>query len=477
MPDAIEHVVVLMMENHSFDQMLGSLAAELGLNGIDPQKPRSNPDYPDTSRSITQASTPLTSIDLDPAHEFDDVQRQLTDNNTGFIKDFVMAHPNCGDTEKQQIMAYYEPGKLTVLHKLARNFAVCDAWFSSMPGPTWQNRFFVHSGTCKGHLKMPSGIFDPNFHLYDQDTIYDRLNENNISWKIYHQGEAQTMVLAHQLRPNNLAHYHEMVNFFDDADGDEADFPQYSFIEPCYSGSGQNDQHPPSDIMKGELLIAQVYNALRNNEALWQKTLLVILYDEHGGFYDHVVPPTKADNPIVVAPDEYTTDFNFEQLGLRVPAILVSPWIKQQVVHTVFDHTSLLKYLIDKWGLGPLGNRIAKANTFASALTQLAAPRTDCPTEITDRLVSPVETQNKVVNENQKSLISFSQRLETDLAQFDDMGAIGSRTVKMMEGTRAQFAVAKDRFERFIHQSKLQNIAAKGPGIKPLTGNGSEPSA
>lgn len=465
MPDHIEHVVVLMMENHSFDQMLGSLAAELGLDGINPAKPRSNPDYPDTTKSIAQAPTSLTSIDLDPAHEFDDVQRQLTDNNSGFIKDFVMAHPNCGDTEKQQIMAYYDPGKLTVLHKLARNFAVCDRWFSSMPGPTWQNRFFVHSGTTKGHLKMPSGIFDPNFHLYDQDTIYDRLNEKKISWKIYHQGEAQTMVLVHQLEPDNLLHYHEMVQFFDDAAGDEADFPQYSFIEPCYSGSGQNDQHPPSDIMKGELLIAQVYNALRANEALWQKSLFVILYDEHGGFYDHVVPPTREDDPIVVAPDDNTEQFNFEQLGLRVPAILVSPWIEKQVIHTLFDHTSLLKYLIDKWALGPLGRRTEKANTFAAALTALAAARTDTPGVITDRLVSPVETQNKVVNENQKALISFSQRLESDLAQFEDMGAIGSRTLKMMEGTRAQFAVAKDRFERFIHQGKLGNISPKGPGM------------
>lgn len=465
MPDKIEHVVVLMMENHSFDQMLGSLATELKLEGIDPAKPRSNPDFPDTTKRITQAPTSLTSIDLDPAHEFDDVQRQLTDNNGGFIRDFVMARPTCGDTEKQQIMAYYDPGKLTVLHKLARNFAVCDHWFSSMPGPTWQNRFFVHSGTCKGHLKMPSGIFDSNFHLYDQDTIFDRLNEKNISWRIYHQGEAQTMVLVHQLEPANLLRYHEMVKFFDDADGDEAAFPQYSFIEPCYSGSGQNDQHPPSDIMKGELLIAQVYNALRANEALWQKTLLVILYDEHGGFYDHVVPPTKKDNPIVVAPDDFTEGFNFEQLGLRVPAILVSPWIDKQVINTVFDHTSLLKYLIDKWGLGPLGNRTANANTFAGALTTRATARTDTPGVITDRLVSPVETQNKVVNENQKALISFSQRLESDLAQFEDLSAIGSRTVKMLEGTRAQFAVAKDRFERFIHQGKLGNISPKGPGI------------
>jgi phospholipase C len=454
-----------MMENHSFDQMLGSLSAELGLDGIDPARPRSNRDYPDTTKSIAQAPTSLTSIDLDPAHDFDDIQRQLADNNGGFVKDFVMAHPNCTDMEKQQIMAYYAPGKMTVLHKLARNFAVCDRWFSSMPGPTWQNRFFVHSGTCKGHLKMPTGIFDSNFHLYDQDTIYDRLNQKKISWKIYHQGEAQTLVLVHQLEPRNLLRYHEMVHFFDDAAGDEADFPRYSFIEPCYSGSGQNDQHPPSDIMKGELLIAQVYNALRANEALWRKTLLVVLYDEHGGFYDHVVPPTRKDDPIVVAPDDNTEEFNFEQLGLRVPAILVSPWVDKQVIHTTFDHTSLLKYLIDKWGLAPLGKRTERANTFAAALTTRTTARTDTPGVITDRLVSPVETQNKLVNEHQKALISFSQRLESDLAQFEDMSAIGSRTLKMLESTRAQFAVAKDRFERFIHQGKLGNIEPKGPGL------------
>jgi phospholipase C len=479
MPDPIEHVVVLMMENHSFDQMLGSLSGELGLDGIDAANPKTNPDYPDTGQSIAQTPTTMTSIDLDPAHEFDDVQRQLAANNSGFIKDFVMAHPTCGMTEKQQIMAYYPPGKLTVLHKLARNFAVCDKWFSSMPGPTWQNRFFVHSGTCKGHVKMPSGIFDPNFHLYDQDTIYDRLLEKNISWKIYHQGEAQTLVMVHQLKPTHLIHYHEMVEFFDDAHGNEADFPQYSFIEPCYSGSGQNDQHPPSDIMKGELLIAQVYNAIRLNPELWKKTLLVILYDEHGGFYDHVVPPTFDDNPIVVAPDNNTVEFNFQQLGLRVPAILVSPWIDKQVVHTVFDHTSLLKYLIDKWGLGPLGNRTAKANSFAPTLLARATARADAdvPGEITDRLVSPVETQNKKVNENQKALISFSQKLETHLAQVDDMGAIGSRSLKMMEGSRAQFAVAKDRFERFIHETKLGNVTPKGPGIDTTTpGGGSTPS-
>jgi len=451
MRDHIEHVVVLMMENHSFDQMLGALSSVIpGLDGIDFKNLRSNPDFPDTTKSIPQAGTTATSIGLDPAHEFDDVQRQLVDNNRGFVKDYVLANPNCSDDEKKQIMGYYPVNFLPVLHTLAQNFGVCDRWFSSMPGPTWPNRFFVHSGTCKGHVKMPSGIFDPNWHLYDQATVYDRLSEKNISWRIYHQGEAQSLVMVHQLL--HATHYHEMVAFFDDAAGDEAKFPQYVFIEPCYSGAGQNDQHPPSDIMKGELLIAQVYNALRANDALWRKTLLVVVYDEHGGFYDHVTPAAT------IAPDNNTKEFNFKQLGLRVPAVLVSPWIDKQVIHSVFDHTSLLKYVTDKWGLGPLGDRTAQAQTFAAELAQRTTARPDAPAPFNQPLLGPAETQNKRVNENQQALISFSQHLETHLSQVDDLGAIGSRSLKMMEGPRSQFAVAKDRFERFLHETKQGNV-------------------
>ena len=127
----------------------------------------------------------------------------------------------------------------------------------------------------------------------------------------------------------------------------------------------------------------------------------------------------------------------------------------------MFDHTSLLKYLTDKWGLGPLGARTAQANSFAHELTLRTAARTDAPGLFVQPLLGPTETQNKVVNENQKALVSFSQTLETHLSQVDDMGAIGSRSLKMMEGPRGQFAVAKDRFERFIHQTKQGNLVPK----------------
>lgn len=454
--DPIEHVVVLMLENHSFDQMLGSLTAIYNdLDGVDPKNPRQNPDFPDATKNIIQSETRLTSISLDPAHEFVNVNHQLANDNGGFVRDYAQAHPNCTDQEKIQIMGYYPLGFLPVLHTLAQHFLVCDRWFSSMPGPTWPNRFFVHSGTCKGHVKMPSGVFDPNWHLYDQPTMYDRLCGAKIDWRIYHDGEAQTLVMTHQLV--HALHYSEMDDFYEDAQGDPNKFPRYTFIEPCYSGKGQNDQHPPTDIMKGELLIAKVYNAVRANEPLWQKTLLVLVYDEHGGFYDHVVPPAT------VAPDDDTKEFRFDVLGVRVPSILISPWLDAGVLHTVFDHTSLLKYLTDKWNLEPLGRRTAQAHSFGPELLKRRAMRADAPGPFTSPLLGPLDLPAKRVNENQKALISFSQQLEKHMMDIEDMAAVGSRSLRMLDGPQAQFSMAKDRFDRFLKYSKQGKLPAQ-PG-------------
>ena len=155
------------------------------------------------------------------------------------------------------------------------------------------------------------------------------------------------------------------------------EFPQFSLIEPKYFGNDQNEDQPPHNVMKGEKLIADTYNALRSNPALWESTLLVVVFDEHGGFYDHVSPPSA----VPPSPAKPSDEWAFDRLGVRVPAILVSPWVKRGVNHTEFDHTSLLKYLIDKWGLGAancLGQRTAAANSIASALaTDSGPPRTD----------------------------------------------------------------------------------------------------
>jgi len=178
MDDQINHVVVLMLENRSFDQMLGALQGSIPeLDGIDPAKPGTNADA--GGRAYRQQPSESDEVWPDPKHETENVLKQLAGGNAGFVTDYQAAYPNVDPTAIQQVMSYFADGTLFSLHALARSFCVCHRWFSSVPGPTWANRFFVHSGTSKGRVRMPEGLIDdPRLWLfYDQDTIYDRLNE------------------------------------------------------------------------------------------------------------------------------------------------------------------------------------------------------------------------------------------------------------------------------------------------------------
>jgi phospholipase C len=449
--DPIKHVVVLMLENHSFDQILGwTRAIYPKLEGVDENNLRSNPDYPNGANSVKQSPTRQMALHLDPRHDLLDVMDQIEKECSGFVSSFARAYPASSAGERAQIMAYYPQGALPVIHTLAEHFTICDHWFSSLPGPTWPNRFFVHTGTCKGHVKMPSGVFIKNEHFYDQNTIYDELDRKGIhDWSIYHHGMPHTMLLARLW--DKWEHFHRMEKFFDDASGPEKEFPRYVFIEPSYGGADENDQHPPTDIRAGELLIAQVYNALRGNDALWNTTLFVLLYDEHGGFYDHV-SPERADPP-----DEYVEEYSFDQYGVRVPALLISPWVKKGFISDTFDHTSLLKYLIEKWGLRPdqLGRRVEQAKNFAPALLELDKPRTDTPPSFKlGQLPKPISVLPKTPNEYQQSLVSFSHFLEQQMSHVEEFGAVGYRALKSLGGAMAQLEVAKDRFLLFLHHGQ-----------------------
>jgi phospholipase C len=364
MPDPIKHVVLLMLENHSFDQMMGALEGVYpDLDGVPDDLPsRFNRSL--TGKEIPQAPVTERQIRLDPLHEVEAVVEQMADNNGGFVINFEKKYKKNAKQEVAYIMGYYPLGFLPALHTLGRNFTVCDRWYSSLPGPTWPNRFFALSGTSSGRVEMPDGIRHPDlagFFEQNQDTIFDRLNEKNKTWRIYFYDFPASLLLTHQRRPENLAQYREIKQLFEDVK-DEKNFPDFVFIEPKYFGVDQNDDHPPHNTMKTEKLIADLYNAIRSYDDLWNSTLLVINYDEHGGFYDHVTPPPAPP------PDEHHEEYKFDQFGIRVPAILVSPWVEARVEHTDFDHTSLLKYLIDKWGLDPLGQRTAAANSIAVAM-------------------------------------------------------------------------------------------------------------
>jgi phospholipase C len=364
--DPIKHVVLLALENHSFDQMLGSLKQLFPeLEGVTPATPNQNVDSDGTV--YRQMPTEERQMSLDPHHEVQWVAEQLADMNGGFVKNFSKMYPESKPEDRQYVMGYYPANFLPGLHSLAKEFTVCDHWFSSLPGPTWPNRFMVLTGTAMGRVNMP----DDGTHKVDlsgyfqqkQDTIFDRLTDKGIHWKSYFHDIPQSWVLDHQRLPHNAARYFYIAEFFSDARGREEDFPQFCFIEPDFMGVVGNDDHPPHDVMKAEKLIADVYNALRANPQLWDSVLLVVLYDEHGGFYDHVVPPSA------VPPDDHHEEYSFDRLGVRVPAILVSPWVERRVDKTQFDHTSLLKYLTEKWQLQPLpSKRMAAATSIAVTL-------------------------------------------------------------------------------------------------------------
>lgn len=397
--DPIKHVVVLMLENRSFDQMLGFMGVKnKDIDGV--KQSRYNIDPRDGSKVYQEPITVVVNKN-DPMHEFNDCMEQMNNYNGGFVENYVNKYSTATKAQTKEVMGYYDDGSLPALHQLAKNYVVCDKWFSSVPGPTWPNRFFVHSGTSLGHVDMPSTLFDPGWHTYDQTTIYDLLEEKDISWRIYFDGVPHSIVMTHQLA--YASHYHIFTEFVDDCKGKESKFPSYVFIEPDYSGADQNDQHPPSNILNGDALIATVYNAIRSNNELWNSTLFIILYDENGGFYDHVIPPET------VAPDWHKDVFKFDKLGFRVPAILISPHLAKGVDHTEYDHTSVLKYLCDKWSLNAqlLGGRTPLANSFGHLIEDAVRARSPKAAPVVEKTTNP--TRPLVENSNEDALISFNQ--------------------------------------------------------------------
>lgn len=449
-PDPIKHVIVLMLENRSFDQMLGCIQAVLpGLEGIDVTEdpPVCFNDCQSNAKRYYQRPDPERCLDPSPSHEHKDTMDQIDNNKMdGFVDNYHNV-PGSSEDHYADIMGYYPLGGLPVLHELARSFLICDRWYSSMPGPTWPNRFFVHSGTCNGHVTMPSGTFHPDLPSCDQpqDTIYNRFegrNAGKISWKIYHDGLPQSLVLQ-KVWPY-VDHFHDMPVFWQDMAGAEAAFPQYSFIEPCYRGATENDQHPPADVMNGEALIAQVYNALRANDALWKSTLLIVVYDEHGGFFDHV-PPPKAEPP-----DGKTGEYAFDQYGIRVPAILISPWIDAGKLSTTFDHTSILKYVTDKWGLGGLTDRVANAKTFAGNFRSELRNDSEMPKQLVVPPLSPMSTEpSESVSEHEQALISFARFLDAKMIDSDPQGFL-DRSKREYVSLDSKVAVAEERFKVFL---------------------------
>jgi phospholipase C len=400
----INHFVVLMLENHSFDHMLGFLYTDSqnqsplgqpfeGLNG-------NEFNIDSSGNQVTVFKIPSNDPYLyyypkaDPGEGFINTNAQLFGTTTpatgaqptngGFITNFgetldYEQNDPSGDwnilpgTVETTIMGMYTPDQLPVLSALAKGYAVCDQWFASVPTETIPNRAFALTATSQGHL-------DDSVHTYTSQSIFHLLGNNNCTWAAYGYSELpltrQTFTDITQAPLSNFGTFGDFQSAVQ-----SGTLANFVFLEPSW-GSNGNSQHPNYDVAAGEALIAQVYNTLVGS-AVWNETLLIITYDEHGGCFDHVPPPSNATPPDNLA-GEY--GFDFKRFGLRVPTVLVSPWIEAGTVYRVqpgadgsvtpFDHTSVLKTVEMRFNLPSLTERDAAAPDVAGVLT-LTTARTD----------------------------------------------------------------------------------------------------
>jgi phospholipase C len=395
----IDHIVQLMLENRSFDHMLGFLYADRGnkspvgqdFDGLTGEE--WNPDDLDRQVKVYRIQKtdahPYLMPGADPGEGFQNTNYQLFSTdipaagavpaNKGFVRSFKAAiasdlaqhyRDTLPGTEARQIMGIYTPELLPILSGLAKGFAVCDAWFSSVPTMTMPNRAFAAAGTSQGHL-------DDHVKIFTCPSIFGRLSDRGIDWAIF--GYNRDPLTRHDFPDTQSAadrHFGHFRDFQERAGA--GTLPAYTFLEPSWDPGG-NSQHPNYDVAAGEQLIHDVYYTLRNGKN-WAATLLIITYDEHGGCYDHVAPPADAVPPGDGTVGEF--GFDFTRFGVRVPAVLASPLIAAGTVYRAaqgrIDHTSVLKTISERWGTLPLTQRDRAAASLADALT-LATVRGDDP--------------------------------------------------------------------------------------------------
>jgi phospholipase C len=449
---SIEHFVVLMLENRSFDNLLGSLYAKSkdfdGVDGSESNTDRSGKVWRLTETpggDVAELSVP----NRDPGELWQDINVQIFGSGqvdeiqpyaprdgavadmSGFVDNYTdPKRPSRARNDARQIMSRYKPDRdVPALAKLAREFAVCDSWFASAPCQTWPNRFFVHTGTADGYENnYPKGLF------FKMPTVFDSFDRapSRPSWAIYHHDLAQTLTLSALIQ--KAQNFHLFDTFLRHAR--EGVLPNYSFIEPRYYSDIRlfppqinlpNDMHPPHVVCFGDQLVATVYNVLRGNVEAWKKTMLVIVFDEHGGCYDHV-PPPKAVPPSSVVGDR-PNRFVFDRYGVRVPAVIASPYIKPGTIlrpsdnfpedgATPFDHASVINTLRHRFELGaPLTARVEAAPTLERVLN-LDAPKNLGPETIAASYCKvswlyKIKSLFELWNDFQESLHEMARKLPT----------------------------------------------------------------
>ncbi len=337
----IETIVVVCMENRSFDHYFGSAAflEDWQVEGLTGDE--TNPDLDGNDVQVYH----LENYEVaDPPHGWDSVHAQWNGGAMdGFVREHQLVHPET----YTEVMGYHTRADLPVLYALAENYTVCDHWFCSVLGPTWPNRFYLHCASSDGGQE--------NLPETGLTTIWDVLDGAGISGRNYYSDIAWVWGGF----ANPLAGYTDSIDEFFTAAA-EGTLPQYVVIDPNFDllgGGGGNDDHPDHNITMGQIFLQTIYEALAQSPQ-WDRCLLVITYDEHGGFYDHVQTlQTSDDLP------------QFEQLGVRVPAVVIGPYVRQGCVNsTKFDHVACIKTATVRYGLAPLNVRVEDANDLSSCI-------------------------------------------------------------------------------------------------------------
>lgn len=393
-----------MLENRSFDHLFGKWPAVAGL-AQGPFSNRATPLAPPgpANAPIAAGQPALFSVmqGQGPGHSLDDTNVQLFAkkvapsgsvlqpvNDRGFVMNYKTALAVDGisgaGADLSAVMQTFAPGQLPALSALAENFVLCDRWFAEVPGPTMPNRLYIHAATSAGWARN-----DWSLQLKSV-TIYEQLQRNNRSWVVYYSDQNE---VAQYSRINSQRAGFKLYESTFAAEAAAGKLANYNFIIPRFAGSKTDgppaSMHPPQDVRPGDQLVADVYAALRGGPH-WPRSLLVVTFDEHGGYFEHVDPaaaanPDGIDSPAPGDTASFAPQFAFDRLGLRVPALLASPYLPKGVVcSTPLQHTSVLVTVRELFGIsGALTRRDAAAPSFSALF--LGAPRGDAPSV----LVSP----------------------------------------------------------------------------------------
>ncbi|KAF8802573.1 PLC-A group protein Nfis1 [Phlegmacium glaucopus] len=413
--DNIKNVVVLVQENRSFDWFFGDLSHSKDIDNIRNLKRQicnpANVTDPNSVEVCATATAGNLSPD-DPNHSVSGVTFQIfstfhpnealpaaevfaDETMLGFLQEQAASFHTTNLTRASESILYISEKLIPVYKKLAEDFVLFDRWFADVPGPTNPNRAYLTSGASNGHGKN-----DNSFNIFGlpQRSIFQQLSENNVTWINYFNSSFNPDAEFYswtQSEGKVATNVKPIAQFFSDAKA--GTLPQFTYINPeCCSFSSM---HPPSPINLGEVWTKSIYEAIRNGPQ-WENTLFLITFDEHGGFADHVPPPVGVPNPdgltyTEVAGDGKNYTFNFDRLGVRVPTLLISPWVGKGVVEhngvnngLTYTHSSLPAFIGKLWNLDkgvPLTSRVAFASSFEHLITDKF--RHDAPA----KLPNPIE--------------------------------------------------------------------------------------